>query len=699
MKTQKTIAVIIILASSVLTAGISGDITYPTILCMLGLLGLHGRFTWEIDPQRRVVKSLLLLLLTIMFALHYHYFGASDRPSHLPAEAAAWQTITRYFLASMILILFLRSPDRLPPSLGLFHLAITISAGQVLLLDDMYILFRALELLSVIMVVLYITAAHESILAVATERNSGLYGSGRRRHTSHWLVLSMILIVTANFGWIAGSILYRNVEILNYLPVWFWRVDSAQARETANVSHMGFSTSGKLSNVLLIKDNQDPTPVLTITSDRNPGYLRARAFEVYRQSEWHDLLNREAILPEQGRPFGMYVRGRTSTFYLKPSNGSITEYMTIRHGISFGDAVFTPLGVCSIEAPIRFLLCNDDDILYARNMPPGLDYRITYTKTTRQDRPTRSQGLRLLRVPEGLDPRIGQLADRIFEGCNTTSEKINAVVNHFGTKYTYSLSMNIPSGRDKLTSFLLDQSSGYCEYFASGAAILLRLAGVPTRYVTGFFVTDKDPESGSWIARNMNAHAWVEAWDQDRREWTVVEATVQEGLASTAATEDSAGQQGDAGIFFGRLLQALYEYGVVGVLSLLFSYYGPYTGLLISLTLAGGAVLLVVWRRRKSRSSRYGAHTGASRDAALVSMHRMLARMDRKVKAAGQLRDTAETLHTFSYRLRERDAGDGIWIRISDWYLEYANLRYNKRTERKRLQQVHELADSLQKTL
>jgi len=79
MRTQKTIAVTMILASSVLTALVTGDIAYPAILCMLGLLGLQRRFTWDIKPEKRVITSLLLLLLAIMFAMHYRYGNAASR--------------------------------------------------------------------------------------------------------------------------------------------------------------------------------------------------------------------------------------------------------------------------------------------------------------------------------------------------------------------------------------------------------------------------------------------------------------------------------------------------------------------------------------------------------------------------------------------------------------------------------------------
>ena len=107
MTIQRIIAVVMILGSSVLIAWASGDIAFPAILCMLGLLGVQRRFTWDIRPERHFITPLLLLLLAILFAIHCRY-------AHVRADQAAafaWQTIARYFLASMILILFLR-PQR-----------------------------------------------------------------------------------------------------------------------------------------------------------------------------------------------------------------------------------------------------------------------------------------------------------------------------------------------------------------------------------------------------------------------------------------------------------------------------------------------------------------------------------------------------------------------------------------------------------
>ncbi|MHC4189478.1 MAG: transglutaminase-like domain-containing protein [Planctomycetota bacterium] len=701
MKMQKNIAIIMLLTGSTLTALVCGDIAYPAILCILGFLGLQRRVTWDIKPQRRVIKSLLLLLLTIMFALHYKYTGLPSRVAYVEAAGFAWQTITRYFLASMVLILFLGPPERLPSSLGLFHIAIAISAGQVLLIDDRYIFFRLSELLSVIMVVLYAAAARGSMNNLIPERVGRMSTTSCFRKKAGVLAFSLILLITVNCGWVIGSILYRHVEVINYLPVRFWRWGLTSEKTTEGLSHVGFSTSGKLSSILLIKGNLDSTPVLSITCDSSPGYLRARAFDIYRQSEWHDLSYREALFPEQNRPFGMYFVGRTNLFRLNKSDASKYNYMTIRHEFRFSDTVFTPFGTIFLEAPLNLLLRDDDNIVYARNLRGDLSYGIGYTQAAYQEPPNRLQARPMLNTPPQLDPRIHQLASRIFTGCNTTTEKIVAVVNYFRTNFTYSLELDIPPDQDKLTHFLLEESAGYCEYFASGAAILLRLAGVPTRYVTGFLVTERDPQGESWIAQNMDAHAWVEAWDQERNRWTIVEATVGEYLSTAASTEQLEPTHSGIGALLGQLQQAIYQYGLFGLLGWLFSYgvltdksYGLLAGLLLTI-LFGGALSLALSRYYSRKKSKEQILSRVARNPELVALHKMLIRMDRKVKTAGRQRHVCETLHAFSKRLLAQDSGDGLWIRISNWYLEYANLRYRRKISYKRLEQLQQHAQGL----
>ncbi|MCU0913861.1 MAG: transglutaminase-like domain-containing protein [Planctomycetes bacterium] len=763
---QRILAVIMILASSVLIACTSGDITFPAILGMLGLLGTWRRFLWDIRPERHFIAPLLLLILAALFALHCH--DARVRADQ--AAAFAWQTIARYFLASMILILFLRpqrSRDRsarlrlsdfgregppssppqsigLPPSLGLFHLASVTAAGQVLLLDDRYVAFRLMELLSVTLVILYAaTADHRLRILDFGTRPDGPRGletrSGEvRRSFGRWVLaqlpLGLLLLATVNLGWIGGSLLYRHVEIVNILPNWLSRGALALEGTTVAVSRVGFSASGKLASVLSMKEDADSSPVLTITGSANPGYLRAMAFETYHHSAWHDLSYREAITAERNAPFNGFLVGRGSLFRLHETEGS--REVIVRHEASIGDAMFTPLGTCSVEVPFNLLMRDDDDIVNSPSVRNRTSYRVSYapapeTRPAPAENaapgayasaaghpPTGAQWRRMVAIPDQLDPQIRQHAmSRIFRGCTTTVEKIDAVIRHFQTEYTYALGLEVPPNRDALNHFLLEATTGYCEYFASGAAILLRLAGVPTRYVTGYLVTEQGDDSRSWIARNMDAHAWAEAWDDQRQQWVIVEATAQEGLGDTSLADQLVREAGGERPLLRQLAQALYEYGLFGVIGQLCDLgfrQGDWRVELPALAVLAGLFYAAV---RLVRSRRRAAHAGSRRFAGaspyVLALQRILAAMDRKARTAGWRRGPEETLHAFAERIR---GGGGKTLAaaahapthaaatpqldptpaaVAGWYLEYAGLRYGSRLDPSRLEQLRQFVQKL----
>lgn len=83
-----------------------------------------------------------------------------------------------------------------------------------------------------------------------------------------------------------------------------------------------------------------------------------------------------------------------------------------------------------------------------------------------------------------------------------------------------------PEGEDFVEYFLTSSHRGYCVHFASAGALLLRTAGIPARYVTGYKVDV--PESGEADVLDSDAHAWVEIY-LDGYGWYPVEMTPASG--------------------------------------------------------------------------------------------------------------------------------------------------------------------------
>ncbi len=66
--------------------------------------------------------------------------------------------------------------------------------------------------------------------------------------------------------------------------------------------------------------------------------------------------------------------------------------------------------------------------------------------------------------------------------------------------------------RHPLDAFLFDTREGYCQQFSGAMTLLLRMGGVPARVAAGFTSGTYDEKREEWVVRDVDAHAWVEAY-------------------------------------------------------------------------------------------------------------------------------------------------------------------------------------------
>jgi len=464
-------------------------------------------------------------------------------------------------------------------------------------------------------------------------------------------------------------VLYQYQGTVNALGTWLWGESSGPAYMVGQAAEVGFSTSGRLSSLLTIIEKPDPTPIVKITCDHNPGYLRACAFEGYTQAQWYDRSPHEALRPTPG----LSLQAGRRRFMLSNADVSNSLSMTIQHKTDLADTVFTRLGTTAIDLSVGALLRGDDGILRVRNAREDLTYKIFFGTGPERTPPDPAQRRRMQSPPQNLDPRIADLAAQVFAGCQSTADKIEAVIRHFQTHYSYALGLDVPQDRDPLTYFLLEANSGYCEYFASGAAILLRVANVPTRYVTGLLVTEKDPLENVWVARNSNAHAWVEAWDDDRGCWTLVEATVSQDANEGQGL--GSGNSGDRSgwLAYQEFLRATYAYGLLGPVAWAVQYHPIGAAVAAILATLGLAAL---WAHLRRTGSSGGRGPSIRPDPVIQAMSRLLARMDRRLRRWGLVRDPAETLVAFAVRVEQHTPPDPRRLGAAQWYRQYSDLRY-----------------------
>jgi protein-glutamine gamma-glutamyltransferase len=154
-----------------------------------------------------------------------------------------------------------------------------------------------------------------------------------------------------------------------------------------------------------------------------------------------------------------------------------------------------------------------------------------------------------LSLPSSLRPALEKVANEIALSDRDPGAVARAIGEFFDRRFSYSLALSRRNGTPRsLSQFLLEDRRGHCEYFATATVLLLRHAGVPARYATGYAVQEWSSLEQQYVVRKRHAHAWALAWIDGR--WQELDTTP---AVWTAQEEDAA-----------SVLQPLYD-----VLSLL----------------------------------------------------------------------------------------------------------------------------------
>lgn len=292
----------------------------------------------------------------------------------------------------------------------------------------------------------------------------------------------------------------------------------------------------------------------------------------------------------------------------------------------------------------------------------------------------------LLQVPDSIPSEIHALAAELAEGNTMPLTKAAAVTEFFHSNFEYQLGIKIPQDSDPMTYFLLERPPAHCEYFASGAALLLRMAGVPCRYVTGFVAVERNESGGYWMARNRDAHAWVEAYDPVLG-WFVVEATPAAGVPDGNEASRWAYMWDGFKHRLTRIRQAFTIPGLIGwtkriASSLLHAVTtNPVVAFCIVILVASA---VVITRRRRV----WSPHREDDVDPTRASLRRLLAQVDQRLLKKGIFRNATETLHGYVRRLRTEHTHDIVATTAAEWYLNYARLIYGGHPTRTDIEQL-----------
>ena len=233
-------------------------------------------------------------------------------------------------------------------------------------------------------------------------------------------------------------------------------------------------------------------------------YLRGSIKDFYTGNSWKKInksnieYNSDSLLP---MPWAV--------------NSSYSKEISIVHQGLISSTIFAPNTLSKVEhKPGKFLVDQDGEAVFPRAIDKKDEYvvksEIPYVEINQLKK--LKAGIMLetyQQLPDNISPRVKQLALDITSKYNNDYDKAKAIEKYLRTNYKYTLNPSeVPVSAEFVDYFLFEGKEGYCTYFATSMAVLLRAADIPCRYVEGFLA-----KYNNSTVRNVpgtDAHAWVE---------------------------------------------------------------------------------------------------------------------------------------------------------------------------------------------
>ena len=158
-----------------------------------------------------------------------------------------------------------------------------------------------------------------------------------------------------------------------------------------------------------------------------------------------------------------------------------------------------------------------------------------------------------LGLPSDSNPRTRSWIQRQREVYPSDEDFIRQSLMWFGSEpFFYTLTPPALAGEHFVDQFLFDSRRGFCEHYAYAFVVMMRMAGIPARIVVGYQGGERNPQTGTLVVRQLDAHAWAEVW-LPRLGWRRIDPTaavapdrIERGLESALA--DASDWLGD-GVF------------------------------------------------------------------------------------------------------------------------------------------------------
>jgi len=240
-------------------------------------------------------------------------------------------------------------------------------------------------------------------------------------------------------------------------------------------------------------------------------YWRGATFDVYTGRAW---ANSERIPVDRNAGQSPIIGQSTQYGY------TLTQQVEIV--VPRADIIYAASEPLVVDQPYRVQSLGDEDFsaLYMRRTPlTAAKYVVTSTvtrvgtddlRTASTDYPEWVEK-RYLQLPKNLPDRVVNFAKEITANAPTPYDKAMAIQDYL-RQLPYDRTIRLPEGDFEAVDYFLFIRKGYCDYFGTVMAVLLRTVGVPARLSTGYFTGEYNFVTQYYMVREEDAHVWTEVY-------------------------------------------------------------------------------------------------------------------------------------------------------------------------------------------
>jgi transglutaminase-like putative cysteine protease len=102
------------------------------------------------------------------------------------------------------------------------------------------------------------------------------------------------------------------------------------------------------------------------------------------------------------------------------------------------------------------------------------------------------------------------VVSRVTAGAPTMYDAVERIDRYLNRNFSYSEKPR--RAQYPLNAFLFRDKFGYCQQFSGAMALMLRMAGIPSRVAAGFAPGSLNRDTHEYRVRDLDAHSWVEVY-------------------------------------------------------------------------------------------------------------------------------------------------------------------------------------------